>query len=472
MVIFILVLKGRNTLIERKFVSCLFYTAVVFSHVPLIFAADNEPFTLNKAMNPPDWFSISGQHRTRFENLDNQYRAGLNGGDQALLFRTLLFAQMNFSPLSFGFEMEDSRGELSDSGSPLSTSEINPLELLQAYMDIRLDNVFQEGSTSHLRGGRITMDLGSRRLLARNSYRNTINAFTGADWEMTTAAGNNLRAYYVIPVQRMVSGNILDNDAKFDEEHTNVKFWGLYFAPAGMPWGDNGEVFLLGLNEDDSVDFATRDRDLYTPGFRIYRKPAVRKFDYQIESVFQFGESRTNTDPANVTDLDHFAHFQHGEIGYSFDANWSPRLVLQFDYASGDDDATDGDNNRFDTLFGARRFDFGPTSIYGPFARANLVSPGARIIFKPSPSTSGFIALRGYWLASEDDAWTTAGISNAPGESENYIGTQIEGSLRWEVVPGNIRLEAGGAYLFAGDLMDNAGKDDVNYLFSQIEFFF
>lgn len=459
-------------MIKRQLIAYMFYSAIVFSFVLSAYAAENTPFTLNKALNTPEWFSISGQHRTRFENLDNQYRAGLNGGDQALLFRTLLFAQLNFSPVSFGFEMEDSRGELSDSGSPISTSEINPLELLQAYIDIKLDNLLQEGSTSHIRGGRMTMDLGSRRLLARNSYRNTINAFTGVDWEMTTAGGYNLRAFYTFPVQRQVSGNILDNDAKFDEEFSNVKFWGFYFAPTSLPWGDNGEVFLLGLNEDDSVEFATRNRDLYTPGFRIYRKPAVQKIDYQIESIFQFGESRTNTDPANVTDLDHFAHFQHGEIGYSFSVTWSPRLVLQFDYTSGDDDALDGDNNRFDTLFGARRFDFGPTSIYGPFARANLVSPGTRLFFKPSVTTSGFIALRGYWLASDNDSWTTAGISNAPGVTENYIGTQIEGSLRWDVVPGNIRLEAGGAYLFAGDLMDHAAKDDVTYLFTQVEFFF
>ena len=42
-----------------------------------------------------------------------------------------------------------------------------------------------------------------------------------------------------------------------------------------------------------------------------------------------------------------------------------------------------GENNRFDTLYGARRFDFGPTSIYGPFIRSNLNSPALRLFFKP-----------------------------------------------------------------------------------------
>jgi hypothetical protein len=451
----------------------LFYLGVGAGFVSPLNAADEKnAFRLDDALNTPAWFSISGEHRIRFENLDNQFRAGLDGGDQVLLFRTLVLARLNFDRINFGFEMQDSRGELADEGTPLGTTEINPLELLQAYADIKLDNIFQPGSTGSIRGGRMTMDAGSRRLVARNSYRNTINAFTGIDWIMTTAAGNTLRAFYTLPVQRRVSGNILDNDARFDKEFSSVRFWGLYFAPAALPWGDKGEIFLLGLDEEDDADLATRNRDLYTPGFRIYRNPAKLKFDYQIESVFQFGEARNSTSATDITDLDHFAHFHHVEAGYSVDAAWSPRLVLQFDYASGDDSQVDGDSDRFDTLFGARRFDFGPTSIYGPFARANLISPGGRIIFKPTAATSGFVAFRGFWLADDGDAWTTAGLRNLPGVSENYIGSQIEGSLRWDVVPGNVRVEAGGAYLFAGDFMDDAGKDDVNYLYTQLEFFF
>jgi hypothetical protein len=188
--------------------------------------------------------------------------------------------------------------------------------------------------------------------------------------------------------------------------------------------------------------------------------------DYEIESVFQFGDSRAST--AAAVDLDHFAHFQHAEIGYSFAAPWSPRLQFQYDYAGGDADPADGDNNRFDTLFGARRFDFGPTSIYGPFARANISSPGVRLTVQPAAGWESFVALRGFWLASDNDIWTTARIGNAPGQSENYIGTQIEARLRWDAVPKNIRLEAGAARIFAGELMENAGKDDVTYLYTSI----
>ena len=443
----------------------LFYCSSAF--------ADNgdKPWRMNSALNLPEVFSISGHHRTRFENVDEQYRGSRNGGDQALVFRTVVLAKLDFEHIKFAAEMLDSRVELADTDTPLSGSVVNPLELLQAYVEVPLDNMLGQGSKSRVRGGRITMDMGSRRLVARNRFRNTINGFTGIDWRWQGADKQKFRFFYTLPVQRLFSGSALDNEAKFDKEHEEVRFWGVYYAPNKLQWGDQLEFYFLGLNEEDVARvLSTRNRDLYTPGLRLYRKPKKNQFDYQVESIFQFGESRSST--ISTTDLDHFAYFLHAEIGYSFAASWSPRLVLQYDYASGDDDPNDADNNRFDTLYGARRFDFGPTGIYGPFARANLSTPGVRLQIKPAVNVTSFLALRGYWVASDNDAWTTARITNATGQSDNYIGTQIEARVRWEVLPKNIRIEAGAAHLFAGDVMDGEGKSDASYLYSQVVFWF
>ena len=443
----------------------------IFLGINVYADTENKPWRLDNALSLPSWFSLSGQHRIRFENLDEQYRGSRNGGDQALVFRTNVLAKLDFKRVKFAAEMLDARSELADSGTPLSGSVINPLELLQAYVEIPLHDVFGGGSASTFKGGRITMDMGSRRLVARNRFRNTINGFTGVDWQWQNKEKQQFRFFYTLPVQRLFSGSALDNDAKFDKEHEEVRFWGAYYSPGILPWGDKAEIYLLGLNEEDVAgELSTRDRDIYTPGIRLFREPAKNQFNYQIESIFQFGESRSST--TSTTDLDHFAYFHHVEVGYSFDAAWSPQLVLQYDYASGDDDPNDGENNRFDTLYRARRFDFGPTGIYGPFARSNLSTPGIRLKLKPTSNITGFLALRSYWLASDNDSWTTAGIANATGQSDNYIGTQIEARARWEVVPKNIRIEAGAAHLFAGDLMDSAGKSDATYLYSQVVFSF
>lgn len=445
--------------------ACLFYCSSALADI------GDKPWRLNSALNLPEVFSLSGHHRSRFENVDEQYRGSRNGGDQALVFRTVVLAKLNFKHIKFAAEILDSRVELADSGTPLSGSVLNPLELLQAYVEVPLDNLLGQGSKGLFRGGRITMDMGSRRLVARNRFRNTINGFTGIDWHWQGADKQKFRFFYTLPVQRLFSGNALDNAARFDKEHEEVRFWGVYYSPDSLPWVDQLELYFLGLNEEDAAGvLSTRDRDLYTPGLRLYRKPKKNQFDYQVESIFQFGESRSST--TSITDLDHFAYFHHAEVGYNFDTKWSPRLILQYDYASGDDDPNDGDNNRFDTLYGARRFDFGPTGIYGPFSRANLSTPGVRLKLKPVPNVTSFFALRGYWLVSDNDAWTTASIANVTGQSDSYIGTQIEGRIRWEVLSKNIRIEAGAAHLFAGDVMDGAGKSDATYLYSQAVFWF
>ena len=430
------------------------------------FAADT-PWRLGAALGLPDALMLSGQHRMRYETLDGQFRKGRAGGDQALMFRTSLLAEINFDKFRIGVEGLDSRAALADAGTPLGNTDVNPLDLLQAYVELPVSDLFSNGSNSIFRAGRMTLDLGSRRLLARNSYRNTINAFTGIDWQWTGPAQNRFRAFYTLPVQRLVDGNPLDNEPELDRQYSDVRFWGLNYAPARLPWGDPGEIYLLGLHEDDRNSLTTSNRELETVGIRLYRQPAAGRFDYQLESSYQFGTSRATTATSDTTDLDHFAHFQHAEVGYTFDSPWSPQLLLQYDYASGDDRGGDGDNNRFDTLYGARRFDFGPTSLWGAFGRANLSTPGLRLNLKPSGKLSVFVALRGFWLADSDDAWTTAGIRNPSGSSESFAGTQIEASLRWDIIPKSVQVELGGACLSAGDLMTRANKGDAGYFYSQ-----
>lgn len=437
--------------------------------------SDTNPWRLKEALALPESLSIDVQHRTRYETLDSQYRAQINGvpgrgGDQALVFRTLFHAKVNLPGLRFGAELMDSRIALADSGSAtgargLTTTIANPVELLQAYVEMPIQDVFAEGSETLVRAGRITMDIGSRRLVARNRYRNTINGFTGIDmqWQHNN---RQLRAFYTLPVHRRVNGAITDNEPRFDVEESDVRFWGVYFAQPLINQHHRAEFFLFNLDENNTRDRKTRRRQHYTFGGRAWKKTAPGQFDYQLETAIQIGRSKTSLSSTDT--LKHRAHFHHAELGYQFDTDWSPRLVLQYDFASGDDNPNDQHNNRFDTLFGARRFDYGPTSIYGAFARSNLNSPGLRLQFKPHSTLDSMFALRGYLRASSDDTWTTAGINGR----DLYIGTQIEARLRWNVIPDNILLETGFAHLFSGDLMDAADKSDVTYGYIQTVFKF
>lgn len=151
------------------------------------------------------------------------------------------------------------------------------------------------------------------------------------------------------------------------------------------------------------------------------------------------------------------------------DARGAPRLTLQYDYASGDGDPNDDRNGRFDTLYGARRFEFGPTGIFGVLARSNISSPGGGIELSPRPGWSLMAAYRAAWLASRRDALTTNGVRDPEGESGSFIGHLLETSLRVSLLPGNLGLELGGAHLFAGELLTSQtpAVDDTTYGYVQ-----
>jgi hypothetical protein len=432
--------------------------------------ASATPWQLSSNLNFPEWLTINIEHRSRYETLDQQYRAVINGvpangGDQALVFRTLLHTRFEFEQIHLGVELMDSRIALADSGTAtasqrLTTTIANPIELLQAYVEVPVKNLLLKDSQALFRAGRITMDVGSRRLVARNRYRNTINAFTGIDWQWQYQQ-HQFRAFYTLPIQRRVNGDIIDSKPRFEAEHPKIRFWGLHYTQPIIDKQNKIEFYLFGVDEDDTKNRATNNREHYTIGVRIWRKPYINSFDYQLENVYQIGQSRSSK--TATTNLDHLAHFHHLEIGYSFAAHWSPRLLIQYDYASGDDNPDDNNNNRFDTLYGARRFDFGPTSIYGAVARSNINSPGIRLILKPHQQLSTMFSLRGFWRASTTDAWITSGING----SHPYIGTQIEGSIRWDLLADNLRLETGFVHLFSGGLMTEADKDDSTYAYLQ-----
>ena len=409
--------------------------------------------------------SLSGDQRTRHEHLNNQFRAGLDGDARALVFRTRVSAELDFRHFGLRAELQDSRAELADSVTALTVDMVNPLELLQAYVEVPIDDLLARGSRSVLRGGRITMDIGSRRLVSRNRFRNTSDGFAGIEWRWTGPDDSRLRGFYTLPVQRRISGNILDNNPRFDKEWRNVRFWGVHFSPAGLPWGNEGEVYYFGLSEDDAPGLATTDRDIHTIGVRFRRPATVAGFDYEIESAFQFGRSRASR--TATADLNHVAHLQHVDAGYTFAAPGIPRLQLQYDYASGDHDPTDGRNNRFSSLYGSRSFDFGPSGIHGPFARTNLSTPGVRLTLTPVQGVNVLGSARGYWLASSGDTWPAAGIGNSAGLSARHVGTQWEFRGGWDLVPGHARLEAGVVHLSAGELMKNAAKGSATYTFAQ-----
>lgn len=433
-------------------------------------AGEDGPWRIEEALGLPEWLELSGQQRTRFEHLSDEFRVIGRSPNYLLALRTLLKATAHYNPLRVTVEMMDSRAYFSPDGGFISNSVVDALALLQGFVAYREADVFRADDTLDVLAGRYTMNVGSRRFVSRNGFRNTINAFTGLNGLWTGGANESVRAFVVVPVRRLPlrPDDLYDNEIVADEELSGTYFYGLHTAFPLFGESD-AEAYAFYLDESDRDDILTRDRTLWTVGTRLREVTAPGGFGYEWEGALQFGHSKLVTNPNSNTDLAHWAQFFHISGSYEFDSAWRPRVEAMFDYASGDRNPNDGSNNRFDTLYGSRGFEYGPTGIFGPFTRSNEVSPGVRMRVDPSPTTALVAAYRLHWLASDRDFWTTSGLVDPTGNSGSFVGQLIEFHVSQEILPGNFRLDAGIAHLFAGDFIENAPnattQGDTTYVY-------
>ena len=416
-----------------------------------------------QASTPPTW-DVSGSLRARFETLDGQVRPGFNESDSVVSLRSTVFAQYRRGPLRIGGEIYDSRVWGGNRRSPISANDVNTFELVQAY--VALDGQNDRLGRVSLQAGRMVLNLGSRRLVAADDFRNTTNGYTGARLDLAPA-GFNAALIYVEPQVRLPDriDALLDNRQRIDRESRDLTLFGGVVSRPGTLAGAMIEGSYFRLDERDAPGRPTRDRELDTYGGRIILAPSAGRWDYELEAFRQTGEISAGLAASDRT-LKVRAHFLHADVGYTFVHPWRPRLSATFDLASGD--KTGGRFGRFDTLFGMRRADFSPSGIFAAIGRANIVSPGLRLEVTPSPRWDGFLTARPMWLDAAEDSFSTTGVRDPAGRSGRYAGGQIEGRVRYWLIPDRLRAEINGAWLEKGRFLRHApnapATGDTHYL--------
>jgi len=430
-----------------------------------------------------DFLTISGESRARFEVLDGQFRALRDGGDQVLLLRSLLKVETNNSgPVSVGLELQDSRGYLGDEGTPLSSSFVNPLDILQLYTRVEdLPKLLGPESGTSLKIGRQTVSITSKRQIERVSYANVIRAYTGAHLTSTNPEGDELHFFSVVPVARLpvLRSRIDNNEMVFDKEQWNRHIFGAHYRKANLVRhieGLAGELFVYGVKETDSADFPTPNRSYLAPGFRLHRAPKPGQWDLDIEGTYRFGERRSTSLPSDVQPLDVSATMLLARVGYTFDSAWKPGIALQYYSTSGDETPGDGRFDQFERLFGGRRTDLNNTSIYGPLTPANLNAVGIRFEMRPSERMHTRIIYSASYLDSATDRWVIARLRDPTGRSGKFIGHAIDTWTQYWIEPKSLRLEVGASALLFGEFARNVpgGPDGSRTLFgyTQLTFFF
>jgi hypothetical protein len=414
-------------------------------------AADPKPFRLNAWLDGPSWIKFSGRHRTRFESLNKQFRAGNRPvAEDQWFMRTSIRADLDFDALGGTAEVMDSRAWGDNPNRQASTAFVNTTDFVEANAIYNFGAA--EGHTSRLLVGRYTMSLGSRRFVIRNGFRNTVNTFTGVDYLKSDDKGQQTRLFWTMPVRRRPfdAQALRENEFAWDDQDKDLQFFG-GFLSRNMSARVKLEAYVYGLREDAPN---STNRRLFTPGMRVHRPSKKGDWFGEVEVALQGGTSQTSK--ASDVDLNHSAWFSRVAAGYRWDSEYDWTLLFAYDYASGDRDPNDGENNRFDSLYGAPRFEYCPTGLWGFVQRTNFNTPELRLSFRPTSRSWIMLSARDLRLASATDSWAKSGVRDPSGAAGDNVGQQYELRARYDVLPKNMFLEIGGAYLVSDSFFENA----------------
>jgi len=415
---------------------------------------------LKTALRLPDWVDLGLENRTRFESYDHPWRTSQADGngrtDAQIPLRSRLRFGLGNGPFRFLFEGQDARSfSDQDPGSFRNNTTVNAFDILQLFGSLTLKNTLGSGLRIDFHFGRWTSDFGRRRLIARSNFRNASTAFDGFHWQISREKLWRLRVFVVEPVVR--------DEEQLDEQNSKMFFWGTYFQSYHLPWFQI-DAYYLGLNDKLTANIADH-RTYSTFGGRLYKNPKPGEMDYEVETAWQIGTK-------GVTG--HFAYLQHFELGYMLKYPWTPRIVFQYDYASGDRQPGDSQDGSFDTLFGARNFEYERTGIWGPFSRTNLISPGWRVTVEPMPRLRLEIKHRAWFLAQSKDFFGNSGLRDPTGQAGTSLGQDVELRAEWEV-SSNLDFDIGYTHWFKGSYFDSpailsqmpaGGNKDSDYFFA------
>ncbi len=386
---------------------------------------------------------------------------------------------------------QDSREAYSDRPNVptvLGSEGDDAFDLRQAYIQLGDPKGFT------LTVGRQLLSYGDERLIGSFDWNNigrTFDAvkarYAAEKWSLDAFAST-----VVVPKRHMFNQSDAFNG---NETNRGQIFSGLYFSTTALSF-QTTDLYILHLHEDTNASYlptATGNTDFATFGFRIKSKPGVFHheaeispsadgkstvpasksapklvgFNYDAEAAFQTGEQRG---------LDLTAYAIHAGAGYTFDAPWTPRLGIEGNYGSGDNDPTDGSSETFQNLFPTNHKFYGYMDV---FSWQNMKELAAQLKLQPAKTVTVQLDYHAFWLASTDDVWYRANgitpvraLTPAARNADSFAGSEADVTVTW-----NVRkwasVQVGYSLFFAGQYLSDTGADsDADFGYVQTTFNF
>lgn len=422
-----------------------------------------------------DW-DFGAQVRVRFESKSGFAVPGVPGAvdfsdaapdNNYWLFREKVHLGWKPCPWFTAFaEARDSR-TVFDKRTPEPEEDV--LDLHQAW--VALGNAREFPLT--LKVGRQELSYGDERLVGAFDWNNLGRVFDAAKarFERDT-----------LWVDAFVGRVVLANDDHFNVANDYDWFWGAYASSRALVPKQETQLYFLARNTGPDSPTATTGRpqaggpaarDIYTVGLRVKSLPgAFGGWDYEAELAGQFGDFY---DSGAGRRLDHEAFAAHVAGGYTWSqTQFAPRLGLEYNYASGDNDPTDGRHRTFENLFPTNHKFYGYMDF---FSWQNLHNVRFAASLKPAKGVTVTADYHLFWLADTHDFFyaasglprRTGGYGIAPG-NDNFVGSEI--NLVATCALGRVgALQAGYGHFFRGDYVRESlaatGARDADWFYVQ-----
>ena len=325
-------------------------------------------------------------------------------------------------------------------------SQKSSFDLHQIYVDIY--NVM--GSNLDFKAGRQEMKYGAGRLISASTWANRIRSFDAA-------------VFHYHP-ENLFIDVFYANDVKYDDDNLDAsqykeKLTGVYMGYQKDNLSPLIEAYFLPQLMKNTTTTGKTNR--YTAGLRI-KGHIPGDILYDIELPYQFGKVNHKTIKAMAF---------HADVSHTFfDLLWQPKVVLEYNYASGDKDSNDGQNNTFNPLYQSTHEPYGLMDFFRwqnmrEFSlRADLfITEKLKLI----PQTNFF------WLANTNDSWynssgTVLRTKKTTGSRSHYVGQEISLRACYDFTK-NIKFETGYAHFFTGKFVAQSGaNDDADWAYSQL----
>lgn len=397
----------------------------------LSFEEKSDPYEIAPGLR----WSIS--FRGRYEDRRN-FRFGTGAGniDSYYLFRNRIGLQYSRDPnwtLFAEAQVSTVRGDSFVNSEAVPNAFEDDLDINQLYLEVR-------GSGNTVKAGRQRLTYGDHRLIGAGEWSNNARGFDAVKVVIGDPKKSSLDLFAAKPI----ANNPKDwNDWRETGSRAfdSVLYGAVLNSNKVLPAGNLQAYYLLRTNN-------LMDDDVHTVGFLASRSFGALSFDAEVAG--QFG---------TFSGDEHRAFAGHAGLKYKLGDQGNTTLNAMFNFATGDDDPTDGVHETFDNLYPTNHMHYGEMDFFAWMNMKNIEIGITRTFGKWTARAE----YHWFWLAEPSgDNWYSASgsvIRPAPGvPTPSFVGNELDFILQFKASE-FVEWQFGYSHFFPGSYISATGTD-------------